>query len=79
VRESIEEAVSEVVNALKRLDEVYALYGYRGLDTFTMPPADRPLAHRVGYHLRTGQHDVTAWDWAQYIPFVKREVCANGK
>lgn len=26
VRESIEEAVSEVVNALKRLDEVYALY-----------------------------------------------------
>ncbi len=59
--------------------EVYALYGYRGLDTFTMPPADRPLAHRVGYHLRTGQHDVTAWDWAQYIPFVKREVCANGK
>ena len=59
--------------------EVYALYGYRGLDTFTMPPADRPLAHRVGYHLRTGQHDVTTWDWAQYIPFVKREVCANGK
>src|SRR5699024_3219782 len=26
VRESIEEAVSEVVNALKRLEEVYALY-----------------------------------------------------
>ncbi len=26
VRASIEEAVSEVVNALKRLDEVYALY-----------------------------------------------------
>ena len=26
VRESVEEALSEVVNALKRLDEVYALY-----------------------------------------------------
>lgn len=29
VRESVEEAVSEVVGALKRLDEVYALYAVR--------------------------------------------------
>ncbi|MFQ8804186.1 MAG: hypothetical protein ACLR8Y_02410 [Alistipes indistinctus] len=53
--------------------EVYALYGYRGwIPLRCLRPIDRwtprglPPAYR--------QHDVTAWDWAQYIPFVKREV-----
>lgn len=37
VRESIEEAVSEVVNALKRLDEVYALYADPDADLTSWP------------------------------------------
>ena len=32
VRESVEEALAEVVGALKRLDEVYALYAEEGAD-----------------------------------------------
>ncbi len=28
---------------------------------------------RIGYHLRDGQHDITAWDWAHYIGFVGQQ------
>lgn len=37
-------------------------------------PADRPEApiHKVGYHLRDGQHDINSWDWAHYLRFLKQ-------
>ena len=34
-----------------------------------MPKADAPVHGRIGYHLRTGRHDVTDYDWKQYIAF----------
>lgn len=34
------------------------------------PAAEAPELKRVGYHLRDGKHDITAWDWAHYIRFV---------
>ncbi|MCA9132632.1 MAG: acetylxylan esterase [Planctomycetales bacterium] len=33
--------------------------------------AGQPL-RRVGYHLRDGQHDIDAWDWAHYIRFIQQ-------
>ena len=26
----------------------------------------------VAYHLRTGKHDITSYDWAQYIKFANQ-------
>jgi hypothetical protein len=37
-----------------------------------MPPPDRPLGHTIGYHLRSGAHDITAYDWERYLDFADR-------
>jgi hypothetical protein len=38
-----------------------------------MPPPDRPIIGRhIGYHLRTGPHEITAWDWQQFLTFAER-------
>lgn len=41
-----------------------------GLPSFEMPSVDHSL-HRgfVGYHIRTGTHDITDYDWTQFIKF----------
>lgn len=49
--------------------EVYELLGERDLGVTEMPPANQPLTGTVGYHLRTGKHDVTAYDWDRYLDF----------
>ncbi len=48
---------------------VYALYGKKGLGTDRMPPPNQPIMHDLGYHVRTGKHDVTEYDWDQYLAF----------
>jgi hypothetical protein len=48
---------------------VYALFGRKGLGTDLMPPVNTPIMHDVGYHIRTGKHDVTEFDWTQYLAF----------
>ena len=52
----------------KHSQEVYKLFGYESLLT-EWPKADSPVMGRVGYHLRTGKHAVTHYDWVQYIKF----------
>lgn len=52
---------------------VYQLFGMTGIESTEMPPADTPLhAGRIGYHLRTGEHDLTEYDWARYMDFTDR-------
>lgn len=53
---------------------VYRLFGKKGLETTDMPPVNRPVGHTVRYHIRTGKHDITAYDWAQYLDFADAEV-----
>ena len=48
---------------------VYQLYRMKGLPEDQQPPVHQPLHYDVGYHIRTGGHDVTAYDWQCYLDF----------
>ncbi|GAB3895936.1 glucuronyl esterase domain-containing protein [Spirosoma agri] len=50
-------------------EPVYRLYGKIGLGTTTFPAVNQPVGHTVRYHMRSGKHDVTDYDWAQYLRF----------
>ncbi|MDO4949615.1 MAG: acetylxylan esterase [Bacteroidales bacterium] len=50
-------------------EPVYRLYGLKGLDTDVMPATNHPIMHDAGYHIRTGIHDVTDYDWQRYMDF----------
>jgi hypothetical protein len=49
---------------------VYELLGKTGIGTDAMPKVEEPIQHTVGYHVRKGKHDITSYDWEQYIRFV---------
>jgi hypothetical protein len=55
----------------KYAETVYELFGLKGLGE-SMPGPDSPdRENHVGYHLRTGKHNIVAYDWQQYIEFAK--------
>ena len=55
----------------KEASVVYNLYDIQGLSSTQMPQPDSPIIGTVGYHLRTGKHDIIKYDWEQYIRFAK--------
>ena len=51
-------------------EPVYRLYGLQGLGVAEMPKPEEPLhSGHIGYHLRTGKHDLTQYDWNCYMDF----------
>jgi hypothetical protein len=49
---------------------VFALWGNPVLSPDGMPPLDRPLvAGRLAYHVRTGAHNLTPYDWDRFADF----------
>jgi hypothetical protein len=56
-------------------EPVYRLFGLRGVGTDRLPPPETPLqTGSIGYHLRTGKHDLTLYDWNRYIDFADRHL-----
>ena len=55
--------------AAKGAEPVYQLLGKPGLGVASQPAPDRPVGDFIGYHLRTGNHDITVYDWEQYLNF----------
>ncbi len=39
-----------------------------------MPPVDHPVGGTIGYHMRTGPHELTRYDWEQYVTFADRHL-----
>ena len=58
--------------ALELASPVWRLYGLPGLIAHGFPRAEAPLhAGNVAYHLRTGLHDITRYDWRCYMDFAE--------
>ncbi len=57
--------------AAAELDPLYRLFRVDGLGTREMPQQDRPVGRMVRYHVRTGGHDITMYDWQQYLRTMK--------
>jgi hypothetical protein len=52
---------------------VYALFGLPGLPVKEMPAVNKPVQTGfIGYHIRTGKHDITPYDWEQYLNFADK-------
>ena len=48
---------------------VYGMLGSTGLPTDKWPAVNEPAPGRVSYHVRSGVHSVTDFDWEQYLRF----------
>ena len=55
--------------AAKHAEPVYRLFSLEGLGVDQMPGLNQPVGKTIGYHIRTGEHDVTEYDWARYLDF----------
>ena len=56
----------------KHAGPVYELFGKSGVGVEKQPPLNQPVGDSIGYHIRTGKHDVTGFDWEQYLNFADR-------
>ncbi len=53
---------------------VYALYGKKGVGVENQPPVDTPVGGTIGYHVRSGGHDILLYDWEQFIHFANKNL-----
>jgi len=57
-----------------KADSVFKLLGTAGFPATQMPAVSHPVSGQIGYHVRPGQHDVTRYDWEQYLNFMDKHL-----
>lgn len=58
--------------AAKASEPVYHLFGSKGLPAQELPPLNTPVHGSIGYHIRSGNHDITPYDWEQFFDFADK-------
>jgi hypothetical protein len=51
---------------------MWQVLGETGLTAKEWPAVNQPVQGRISYHVRSGGHDVTEFDWSQYLDFADR-------
>lgn len=64
----ITDSYGEFLSA-KYADPVYKLFHTSGLPVKKWPDVDQPVFGQIGYHMRSGKHDVLPYDWEQFMNF----------
>lgn len=61
--------------AIKAASPVYEFMGKPGLPMTEFPSLSKTdFAGNLAYHVRPGSHDLTLFDWTQYIRFIKKHL-----
>ncbi len=60
--------------AARHAESVYALFGVPGLGGVDLPPVNKTVGQTVGYHVRTGDHEITRYDWECFLAFADRHL-----
>lgn len=56
-------------------EPVYRLFGLSGVGTDQMPEPETPLhGGGIGYHVRTGGHSLTPYDWHRFLDFADKRL-----
>lgn len=58
----------------KAAEPVYRLLGAEGLPAEAWPPVDTSVQGGIGYHVRSGGHDVLPFDWKCYLDFADKHL-----
>ncbi len=58
--------------AAREATPVYRLYGLEGIEAEELPEPDQSIGGHIGYHIRTGAHDLKLFDWERYLDFADR-------
>ena len=53
-------------------EPVYRLFQKIGLGVKDMPPVNTAVGENIHYHIRTGKHGITAFDWTHYLHFADK-------
>ncbi|MEN8201065.1 MAG: heparinase II/III family protein [Bacteroidota bacterium] len=54
---------------------VYELYGLSSLENDRLPEVNQPRwKESLGYHMRTGKHELTSYDWEQFLDFADKHL-----
>jgi hypothetical protein len=57
---------------------VYRLLGAKGIASSHFPAVEHPVTDSsVGYHMRTGKHDITDYDWDNYVRFADEHMLSK--
>ena len=53
-------------------EPVWRLFGLTGLGTKDYPPVDTPVGESITFYVRTGRHDLLAYDWHRFADVADR-------